>query len=187
MVNRVEAQQVEYLKQLAVLDIKNVKAQYIPTVRFNAGWGRNTGAENFGNVWNSDREWFSQGYYGLNVNIPIFDGLRKKYSVERKKYQLQTLDYQSSLLRNDLQQQLINSKVALDVSVEKLQVQQETVDLAQEVLTTTTEKYREGIGSNLELVVADQDFKQAEVNFLIALYDAIVAKIDLDKSLGKLK
>ncbi len=187
VVNRVEAQQVEYLKQLAVLDIKNVKAQYIPTVRFNAGWGRNTGAENFGNVWNSDREWFSQGYYGLNVNIPIFDGLRKKYSVERKKYQLQTLDYQSSLLRNDLQQQLINSKVALDVSVEKLQVQQETVDLAQEVLTTTTEKYREGIGSNLELVVADQDFKQAEVNFLIALYDAIVAKIDLDKSLGKLK
>ena len=187
VVNRVEAQQVEYLKQLAMLDIKNVKAQYIPTVRFNAGWGRNTGAENFGNVWNSDREWFSQGYYGVNVNIPIFDGLRKKYSVERKKYQLQTLDYQSSLLRNDLQQQLINAKVALDVSVEKLEVQQETVDLAQEVLSTTTEKYREGIGSNLELVVADQDFKQAEVNFLIALYDAIVAKIDLDKSLGKLK
>ena len=187
VMNRVEAQQVEYLKQLAVLDIKNVKAQYIPTVKLNAGWGRNTGAENFGNVWSSDREWFSQSYYGVNVNIPIFDGLRKKYSIERKKYQLQTLGHQSSLLRNDLQQQLINAKVALDVSVKKLEVQQETVDLAKEVLSATTEKYREGIGSNLELVVADQDFKQAEVNFLIALYDAIVAKIDLDKSLGKLK
>lgn len=187
VINRVEAQQVEYLKELAVLDIKNVRAKYIPTVRFNAGWGRNSGNDQFGNLWNSERQWFSQMYYGINVNIPIFDGLRKKYSIERKKYQLATLDQQSSLLKNNLEQQLINAKVALEVSVEKLDVQQETVDLAEQVLNTTTEKFREGIGSNLELVVADQDFKQAEVNYLIALYDAIVAKIDLDKALGKLK
>ena len=187
VINRVEAQQVEYLKELAVLDIKNVRAKYIPTVMFNAGWGRNSGNDQFGNLWNSERQWFSQMYYGINVNIPIFDGLRKKYSIERKKYQLATLDQQSSLLKNNLEQQLINAKVALEVSVEKLDVQQETVDLAEQVLNTTTEKFREGIGSNLELVVADQDFKQAEVNYLIALYDAIVAKIDLDKALGKLK
>ena len=186
VMDRVESQQLNYLKQLALLDIKNVKAQYIPTVRLNAGWGRNTGTEVFGDLWNSNRQWFNQMYYGVNVNIPIFDGLRKKYSVERKKYQLQTLDNQSSFLKNDLQQQLNNARVALDVNVERLEVQQTTVDLAQEVLTTTTEKFREGIGSNLELVVADQDYKQAEVNFLIALYDAIVAKINLDKALGKL-
>ena len=105
----------------------------------NAGWGRNTGTEVFGDIWNDNRQWFSQSYYGVNVNIPIFDGLRKKYSVERKKYQLQTLDNQSSLLKNDLQQRLNNARVALDVSVERLEVQQTTVDLAQEVLTTTTE------------------------------------------------
>jgi len=186
VVNRVESQQLEYLKELAVLDIKNVKAQYIPTVSLNANWGRNSGSEAFGDLWNQNRTWFSQGFYGVNVSVPIFDGLRKKYSVERKKYQLENLENRSSLLRNNLQQQLINARVALDVSVEKLEVQQETVSLAEEVLNTTTEKYREGIGSNLELVVADQDFKTAEVNFLIALYDAIVAKIDLDKALGKL-
>lgn len=186
VINRIESQQLEYLKELAVLDIKNVKAKYIPTVRLNANWGRNAGASEFGNLWNGNREWFSSMTYGVNVQIPIFDGLRKKYQVERKRYQLATLDNQSSLLRNDLQQQLLNAKVALDVNVQKLVVQEETVDLAEDVLNTTTEKYKEGIGSNLELVVADQDFKTAEVNYLIALYDAIVAKIDLDKALGKL-
>jgi len=183
--NRIEAQQLEYLKELAVLDIKNIKAKYIPTVNLTAAWGRNTGATEFSQTWDSQR-WFSYSNIGVNVNIPIFEGTRKKFTVERKKYQFETLQNQSLQLQNSLRQQLIDSKVALDVSVEKLRVQRETVDLAQEVLNTTTEKFREGIGSNLELVVADQDYKQAEVNFLIALYDAIVAKIDLDKSLGKL-
>lgn len=183
---RAEYQQVDYLKKLAELDIKNIKSQYIPTVRFNAGLGRNTGNDAFNNLWNDQRQWFTNSFIGVNVNIPIFDGLRKKYSVQRKNYQLETIQNQSSLLKNDLQQRLINAKVALDVSLERLEVQETSVQLAQEVLNTTTEKYREGIGSNLELVVADQDFKQAEVNYLIALYDAIVAKIDLDKALGKL-
>lgn len=183
---RAEYQQLDYLKQLAELDVKNVKSKYIPTVRMSAGWGRNTGRDGFSDLWNDQRMWFSNSSIGLSVNIPIFDGLRKKYSVQRKKFQLETLQNQSSLLQNDLKQRLVNSKVALDVSLERLEVQQTSVDLAEEVLSTTTEKFREGIGSNLELIVADQDFKQAEVNYLIALYDAIVAKIDLDKALGKL-
>jgi len=183
--DRIEAQQLEYLKELAALDIKNIKAQYIPTVNLTAAWGRNTGSNEFSDVW-KDNRWFSYSNIGVNVNIPIFEGTRKKHTLARKKYQFETLQNQSSLLQNDLKQQLFNARVALDVNVDRLEVQQETVDLAEEVLNTTTEKYREGIGSNLELVVADQDFKEAEVNYLIALYDAIVAKIDLDKALGKL-
>jgi len=186
VVERTEYQQLDYLKQLAVLDIKNVKSQYIPTVSLNAGWGRNTGRDNFNQLWNDERIWFTNSNVGLSVNIPIFDGLRKKYSIQRRQFQLETLENQSDLLKNDLKQRLINSKVALDVSMERLKVQEQTVQLAEEVLNTTTAKYREGIGSNLELIVADQDYKQAEVNFLIALYDAIVAKIDLDKALGNL-
>lgn len=186
VVERSEYQQLDYLKQLAELDVKNVKSRYIPKVSLLAGWGRNTGRDSFNQLWNDERIWFTNSNVGLSVNIPIFDGLRKQYSIQRKQFQLETLENQSSLLQNDLKQRLVNAKVALDVSLERLEVQKTSVDLAQEVLNTTTEKYREGIGSNLELVVADQDYKQAEVNFLISLYDAIVAKIDLDKALGKL-
>ncbi len=184
--DRLELQQVEFLKRLAELDIKNTYSQYIPKVSFTAAWGRNTGNDQFGNLWNENRQWFTNSNIGLNISIPVFDGLRKRYTVERKKYQLETLNYQQSLLSNSLRQQLINSKMALDVNLERLAVQEDNLELAQEVVEVTRAKYTAGVGSNLELIDAEQSYKVAEVNYLTALYDAIVAKIDLDKALGKL-
>ena len=184
--DRVEARQLDYLKNLAVLDIKNVYSQYIPKVTLNAGWGRNTGSDQFGRLWNNERRWFTSSNVGINVSIPLFDGLRKKYSVERKKYQLETLDNQYSQLTNNLKQQLLDAKEALDVNLQRLQVQEENMALAQEVSEITREKYKEGVGSNLEVINAEDDYKEAEINYLSALYDAIIAKVNLDKALGKL-
>ncbi len=183
---RVEVRQLDYLKNLAELDIKNVYSQYIPKVSLSAGWGRNTGNDSFGNLWNSNRRWFTSSSIGINVSIPVFDGLRKKYSVARKKYQLETLNNQYSLLTNDLRQQLLNAKDALDINLQKLKVQEENMDLAREVTDITREKYKEGVGANLEVINAEKDYKAAEINYLSALYEAIIAKIDLDKALGKL-
>jgi len=183
---RIEARQLDYLKELAVLDIKNVYSQYIPKVTFNAGWGRNTGNDSFSNLFNSNRQWFTNSSVGININIPVFDGLRKKYTVARKKYQLETLDNQYSLLTNSLKQQLLDAKDALDVNLERLEVQRENMALAKEVTDITREKYTEGVGSNLELINSEKDYKEAEINYLSALYEAIIAKVDLDRSLGKL-
>lgn len=183
---RVEVQQINYLRSLAELDIKNTYSQYIPKVEFRAGWGRNTGTNDFSDVWKGD-QWFSNSAIGVNVSIPIFDGLRKKYTVQRKKIQLQTLDNQYKQLTNSLSQDLINAREALDVSLERLAVQQANLDLAKEVSDITREKYREGVGSNLEVLNAEEDYKESETNYLSALYDAIIAKVDLNKALGKLK
>ena len=184
--NRLEVQQIEFLKRLAELDIKNTYAGYIPKVSLNASWGRNSGTDVFGNLWNDQKRWFTNSNVGVNVSIPIFDGLRKKYTVERRRYQLETLEYQQSMVKNNLRQELENARTALDVNLEKLNVQEDNLDLAQEVVDVTRAKFTQGVGSNLELVNAEQSFRIAEVNYLTALYDAIVSKIDLDKALGKL-
>ena len=183
---RVEVQQINYLRELAKLDIKNVYSQYIPKVEFSAGWGRNTGSNDFSDVWQGD-QWFSNASIGVNISIPIFDGLRKKYTVQRKRVQLYTLDNQYKLLTNNLNQELLDARQALDVNLERLEVQEANLELAKEVSDITREKYREGVGSNLEVLNAEEDYKEAETNYLNALYQAIIAKVDLDRALGKLK
>jgi outer membrane protein TolC len=47
-------------------------------------------------------------------------------------------------------------------------------------------KYENGIGSNLEVVTAETTFKEAELNYQLTMYDAIVARIELEKALGTL-
>ncbi|PIQ48825.1 MAG: hypothetical protein COW03_07910 [Cytophagales bacterium CG12_big_fil_rev_8_21_14_0_65_40_12] len=184
--SRVEVQQLDYLKNLAELQIKNTTSQYIPKVSFNAGWGRNTGSNEFSNFF-TGTNWFSNSAIGLNVSIPVFDGLRKKYTIQRNRIELETLNNQYNLLTNSLQNELITSKNNLDVSLEQLEVQKANMELAQEVSGITREKYKAGVGSNIEVINAEKDYKEAEINYLTALYNAIIAKVDLDKSLGKLK
>jgi len=182
--SRVEIQQMNYNRRLADLDYKNAKAAYIPTVDFTAGWGRNNGNDGFSNLWS--QEWFSSSSIGLNVNIPIFEGFKKRYTVQRKLIQMETLNNNYKQLTNNIYSELADAKNGLDVNKGRLEVQESNMELAAEVRDMATEKYREGVGSNLEVLNAEQDYKEAETNYLEALYNSILSKINLEIALGKI-
>jgi outer membrane protein len=58
--------------------------------------------------------------------------------------------------------------------------------LAMEVFRMAKIKFDEGVGSDLEVVEANSALKEAESNYFAALYDALIAKVDLEKALGLL-
>ena len=66
-------------------------------------------------------------------------------------------------------------------------MQEENLQLAKEVFEIARIKYNEGVGSNLEVVEADASLITAEVNYLGALYDGLISKVNLEKALGLLK
>ena len=60
------------------------------------------------------------------------------------------------------------------------------MDLAERVYGQTKKKYEIGTGSNTEINVADTDLKTAQTNYISALYDAIIAKVEYLNAIGKL-
>ena len=46
-------------------------------------------------------------------------------------------------------------------------------------------KYREGVGSSIEIVQAEQALYESQANYLNALYETLVAKEDLFLALGR--
>jgi outer membrane protein TolC len=58
--------------------------------------------------------------------------------------------------------------------------------LAEEVFNQTQKKFQAGLGSNTEITAAQTDLKAAETNYINALYDAIIARVDYLKAIGKL-
>lgn len=64
--------------------------------------------------------------------------------------------------------------------------QKQNRKLAEEVFEQTKKKYQAGLGSNTEINAAQTDLKAAETNYISALYDAIVARVDYLKAIGKL-
>jgi outer membrane protein TolC len=67
-----------------------------------------------------------------------------------------------------------------------MNVQLENVKISEEVYNVTKTKYQQGVGSNIEVINADADYKEAQTNFFTALYSALLSKVDYDKALGKL-
>jgi outer membrane protein TolC len=172
-------------RDLVQLDIKNYRMQYLPKLSLTANFGYNTGADEFSRLTNFDR-WFELGSAGVNFSMPIFDGLRKHNQIQKSKLQLQQIDNSTRLLKNTIDLEVVQSRVQLENSIENLQVQEENLGLAREVYNVTRIKYQEGVGSNLEVVEAETALKEAETNYYNALYDALIAKVDLKKSLGAL-
>ena len=47
-------------------------------------------------------------------------------------------------------------------------------------------KFQEGVGTNLEVVSAETDLREAQTNYYAAMYDALIAKVNLEKATGTL-
>jgi outer membrane protein TolC len=67
-----------------------------------------------------------------------------------------------------------------------LKAQEQNMVLAADIARVTKIKYEEGVGSNLEVVDAETSLKEAQINYYNSLYDALIAKVDLQKAYGKL-
>jgi outer membrane protein TolC len=183
---RIEYSVLQTNLELAQLDMKNNKVQYLPKLDLVASWGMNAGVLNAGDLvdWGNRQVWPDYQLAGLSLYIPVFDGLQKAKKIQRNKMQIQQLNFQRIMLEKNINLEVKQKRTNLISSMDRLDSQRENMELAREVYDHTKIKYQEGVGSNLEVIEADNAFKQAQTNYFNALYDALIAKIELEKALG---
>jgi outer membrane protein TolC len=61
------------------------------------------------------------------------------------------------------------------------------MQLAETVYNQTQLKFQNGIGSQTEISTAQSDLLVSQSNYVLAMYDAIKAKIDFLRATGKLQ
>lgn len=122
---------------------------------------------------------------GLKLNVPIFDGLDKAAKIKKSKIDVEKFKLQLNDLERSITLQVINARAIYNNATERLASQDKNLALAERILKTTRIKYREGVGSSLEMTQAEQELYRTQANRLNALYELVVAKADLDKALGK--
>jgi outer membrane protein TolC len=186
---RIEYAILETQLELAYVNMKNNKVQYIPNVDLILGWGMNAGVAELNNLWKFGEEtiWPSYSVAGLSMYIPIFDGLYKSKMIQQNKLQIQQLGYRKEMLENNINREVLEKRTNVQASLDQLENQQENMKLAEEVFNMTRIKYQEGVGSNLEVIEADNALVLSQTNYYNALYDALLSKIDLEKALGVLE
>ena len=60
------------------------------------------------------------------------------------------------------------------------------MELAKEVLRVTKIKYEQGVGSSIEVTIAETSLKESQNNYIYALYELLINKVNVDRALGKI-
>lgn len=184
--NRIEYSTLEVNKALVELDIKNTRSQYLPSIDLFGNYGASYGTSTFNSLIQFGPNWRSLGSVGLRANVPIFDGMRKSKVIQQKKSQLNQIENSLALTKSQIDLEQEQASLNFESYVQTLRTQRENMDLSKEVYDVAVIKYQQGVGSNLEVIDADAAYKEAQTNYFAALYDALIASVELEKSYGKL-
>ena len=196
--NRIEFSTLETQQALAGLDLRNRQAGAYPRLVLTGAYGftgsAKTGSELFAfrgptshnSAGFANQNWFGFGNVGLSLQVPVFDGFRRKYLVQQSRLQQQTIERGFETLKQSIDLQDAQSRTTLTNALDVLDNQKANLDLATDVARVTRIKFNAGVGSNLEVITAETDLRSAQTNYYGAIYDVLVAKVDRDKATGEL-
>lgn len=182
--NRIEYSILQTQENLAELDLKSIKAGYLPRLVLNANYGYNAGANAFSDLVN--KPWFDNAAITVALQIPIFDGYSKKYKAVQSANNLQKVRQSYSLLKSSIDLQRSQASITMKNALESMKEQKANLDLANEISRVTRVKYQQGVGSNLEVLNAESSIKESQANYFTALYNALIAKVEVEKANGTL-
>lgn len=178
---RPEFKVLETAQALNDLNIQQYKAGYLPSL---SAFGRYQRVFQANNI--NEGKWFPTTVVGATLNIPLFDGLDKKSKIQRASIEGDRIKIDRETFRRSVELEVQNARINYKNAIEALDRQRQSEELAQSIYQTTQIKYREGVGSSVEVTQAESALYSAQAAYINALYDVLIAKTDLDKALGDL-
>ena len=188
---------LEASRDLQNLDVRNKFSSALPSLSAFANLGYSTQSPDIGGLFKTNTnlddngligpdKWYSYSMFGVSLNVPIFSGLQRSYRLQQSKLNLLKIENNFTSLKSAIDLEVKQAAISYLNAIKSLESQRANRTLAANIARITKIKYEEGVGSNLEVVEAEAALKEAQINYYSALYDALLAKVDLDKAYGKL-
>ncbi len=182
--DRKEFQLLTVASTLNEFNLRRYKLSRIPTLAAFASYQKNAQRTTFDLFDKGD--WFGTSLIGLKLSVPIFDGNARRAKIQKAKYEIEKTKNSLEQLEQNIDFDVSSARIKMKSALATIDNQKQNVTLAEKVYNTTKKKYESGLGSNQEIYTAQTELKVAQNNYYSALYDAVIAKIDYLKAVGKL-
>jgi outer membrane protein TolC len=160
----------------AELALQAAAAQNYPSLGINANYGV-IGSPNFGS---------SHGTFLVagTLTIPLFLGTQVRADKLQADATLQNRKAQLENLSGQIDDQVRTAFFNLQSSSELVKVAQSNVDLANQTLSQSQDRFRAGVTNNVEVVQSQQAVATANQSYISSLYSYNTAKISLAQAIG---
>lgn len=118
------------------------------------------------------------------ITIPIFAGNRVHSDVLKADAELKQTRSQLADLRGRIDYEVRASLLDLNAAAEQVEVAKSSVDLAEQALAQSQDRFSAGVTDNLEVVQAQEALAGAHENYIQSLYAHNLSKVELARSIG---
>lgn len=118
------------------------------------------------------------------VTIPIFAGGKVHSDVLEADAQLKQARQQLADLRGRIDYEVRTALLDLNAAADQVEVARNSVDLAEQALAQSRDRFSAGVADNLEVVQAQEAAASAHESYIESLYNHNLAKVELAYSIG---
>jgi outer membrane protein TolC len=160
----------------AQLERNAATAGYFPTLDV---------AANYGEIGKAPGDVLPTYMVAGTLNIPIFQGGKVHGDVLKAEASLRQAQAQMADVRGQIDQDIRNALLDLKSSSDQVEVAQSSVNLAEQALTQSRDRFSAGVTDNLEVVQAQEAVATAHENLISSLYLHNLAKVSFARALGR--
>ena len=172
---------------LKELDLEANHAGYYPTLSAFANYGfQGQTAKIFSSDPANDIQTSPTGLYGLQLSIPIFDGLQRHRRSDQIRIEQMQIRLNRQYATNSVEMEFANANENLRQNKTLIDAQRENMNLAEELYEVTRMSYREGVAPLTELLNAETSLQEAQAQYLTATLQLNIAELDHLRTSGQL-
>jgi outer membrane protein TolC len=173
--SRSDYQAAQAQVRAAELAHRGAAAGRFPTLGVDANYG-DIGV----NPAHSNGTWQVDG----GINIPIFAGGKVHSDILEADSQLKQARSQLGDLRGRIDYEVRSALLDLNSAADQVEVARSSVELAEEALTQSRDRFTAGVTDNLEVVQAQEAVAGAHESYIQSLYAHNLAKVELARAIG---
>lgn len=171
-------------KQLEVqqLEEKQIQAGYLPSLYATGVYGQ----AGFGEFDQDYYKMFPMSYVGLQLSVPLFDGLSKRSQRTQKQIQQSQTRSKIALLEQQVQNEIANAAASLQTQQQAVEIQQRALELAEKVYQNVQLQYKEGVTGVSEVIDSENELRQTQTDYLTAWVKLQLAALEMKHATGNL-
>ena len=180
--NNSTLKQLDMQEQMLEHAVKITKLANVPSLSVSAAY-LYTALGNDGKFFKKEA-WNPYSYAGLQLNIPIFAGNKRRAATREARLNLTNLQLQRENVERQLRVGIVQYLNNMQSSVKKYHASAATVDQAQRGYDIAVKRYDVGRGTLVDIDNSQVALTQAELQRNQSIYNFLTAKVSLDKVLG---
>jgi outer membrane protein TolC len=165
-------------EKLNLLNLKREKSMYYPTL---AGFYKYE--DKFEKA---DFDFTMRHMLGITLSVPIWESGAKHNRVGQAKIELEKSQIMKEQEAERLTMEAEQAKYDYITALERFYNERENFELSEKVLNNTTEKYKQGMVSSMDLTLTNNQYIDAQITISETALQLLNAKVVLDKAFSKL-